>query len=203
MSRDSSLFLIFRFGRLMVDFHLSQRAYVVQGTCDRDQSPTKPKKRHVSAIGPQPLLRRQSPYACGPTAEPCRALSHQEELPNSLYNSSALWIRLAPFSRNQATTGELLRSVRGEKHSRSLHDLRLEQTRLYIRWRLSGDHTGIGRATRQQNIDPNTRLHQLLCPDGRGRLKRSLRRSIARKTAALHRFICHTDVNDAPLALLL
>src|SRR5262249_48643075 len=39
--------------------------------------------------------------------------------------------------------------------------------------------------------------------DGRASLRRSLRRSIGRKTAPLHRFIAPPDVNDAPFALLL
>src|SRR5215469_14532513 len=90
----------------------------------------------------------------------------EDELPNALHNSSTLRIRLAPFRRNQATTGELLRRVGGEKHRRSLHDLRREQMRLDIHWRLSRNHPGISRTTRQQQIDTNPRLDQLLCPDG-------------------------------------
>src|SRR5579859_610070 len=100
-----------------------------------------------------------------------RALDPQE-LANSLHNGSALLALRAPFLCNQATTGERLRSVGGEKHRRSLHDLRLEYTRLfasqYLRWRRSWEHPSISDATRQQNIDPNTRLAQLLRPDGRG-----------------------------------
>src|SRR5258706_12833914 len=110
-------------GRTRICF-LSAPFYVSSHSKSRLQSPLKRHKPAKKRPTQRHLITLR--YWCH-----FRVIESQSlQLPNALHNSSALLTLRAPFRRNQATTGYILGSVGGEKHSGGLYDLRLQHTRL-------------------------------------------------------------------------